>query len=124
MSGNQYKARTSAAEGLFGSEQFDREFSAIEERDYLDRGLLEIVPRPYRVLSDNYTIDGKPVPHDEIVELAFPVEIEAALVNGGHLERVRRDARPTVDVDSDEESTAKKASRKKAAAETPQPPKE
>lgn len=95
---NQYRATTKAAAGMFGDEVFDADYTPTEEADWLARGLLELVPRPYRVLSNNYTVGGQPVDQESVVELALPVEQEAALIAGGHLERVRRDAHPTVEV--------------------------
>ena len=100
---NQYRALTPQAVGMFEDGVFEREFTPTEERDWIDRGFLELVPRPYRVLSDNYTIEGWAVPRDAVVEASFPVEIEAALIAGGHLERVRRDAKPTVEVEPESE---------------------
>lgn len=100
---NQYRAVTPAAVGMFEDGIFERDFTPTEEQDWcFNRGLLEIVPRPYRVLSDNYTIEGWPCPQGAIVTAAFPIEIEAALIAGGHLERARRDAQPTTGVSGDE----------------------
>jgi len=98
---NQYRALTSAGAAWFGDDIFEAEFTVGDERDHLARGLIEIVPRPYRTLNDRYTINGVPVAADEVIELALPVEVEVALVDGGHLARVRRDAHPTVDVTDD-----------------------
>lgn len=125
MSGNQYRALTPDAVGLWGDEVFDAEFTSDEERVHLERGVLEIAPRPYRVTSDIYTVNGAPVAAGEVVELALPVDIETALVNGGHLERVRRDAHPTVEVDPEPvedpapAAPAKKGRRKAAPAPAP-----
>lgn len=80
---NTYRAVSERAKALHGEDTFEAEFSPADERDQLDGGDLEIVPRPYRVLSGNYAA-GK---QGEVVDLALPVEIEAALVSGGHLER-------------------------------------
>lgn len=88
MSANTYRPVSDRAKALHGDEDFEAEFSVIEERDQLEGGHLEIVPRPYKVLSDNYSA-GK---QGDVVDLALPVEIEAALVSGGHLERA--DASP------------------------------
>lgn len=91
MSSNQYRASGPWA-AKHGDEVLDLELGVAEEADLLARGELEIVPRQYRVLSENYQ-----VPQGEVFEGAFPIETEAALINGGHIERVRRDAVPTVD---------------------------
>ena len=88
MSENTYRPVSDRAKALYGEDDFKAEFSASDERDHLEGGHLEIVPRPYRVLSDNYSA-GK---QGEVVDLALPVDIEAALVSGGHLERA--DASP------------------------------
>jgi hypothetical protein len=108
---NQYRVLVPAVVALYEDGVFERDLSPVEEQDLLDRGWLEIVPRPYRVLSDNYTVDGSPVPQGAVVELALPVEVEAALIAGGHLERCRRDAQPTVDVDPEPEPGPKSKSK-------------
>lgn len=80
---NTYRALSERALAIHGADVFEAEFAATEERDHLSGGHLEIVPRPYKVLSARYgpgqgkTFDG-----------AFPVEQEAALISGGHIERV------------------------------------
>lgn len=83
---NTYRALTPSGEARFAKGVFEAEFSATEESDWLQSGVLELVPRQYRVLHDRFTIDGRPV--DAVLTAAFPQEIEAALVSGGHLERV------------------------------------
>lgn len=96
---NQYRALHPSYVAQYGEEVVDLDLSAAEERDHLNRGFLEIAPRPYRVLIDHYTIDGHPVDQGAVVELALPAENEAGLIAGGVLERTRRDASPTVDVE-------------------------
>lgn len=81
---NTYKARTPAAVAAFEDGVFEREFSPSEEKDWLDSGLLELVPRTYRVLSNNYVAGEQ----GDTFEGAFLVENEAALIQGGHIERV------------------------------------
>jgi hypothetical protein len=82
-----YRATSPLAEALVGDfavGEFEHEFpSAAAEQDALSSRLVEQVPRKYRVLSDNYQR-----PHGEEFEAAFLVEIEAALISGGHIERV------------------------------------
>ena len=80
---NTYKA-TPDFEAAFPEGVFEHEYTVEEERDLVGNGWLEIVPRTYKVLSDNSNAAGQ----GEEVELALPVEIEAALISGGHLERV------------------------------------
>ena len=87
---NTYHALTPAAEAAFSVGTFERELSAAQERDWLAGGHLEIVPRTYRSLSRNYT-----VPRGETFQAAFPVEIEAALMAGGHIERVDHPTKKT-----------------------------
>ncbi len=84
MSGNTYRAVSEYGKAVYGGDAFDGEFSAVEERDHVSAGHLEIVPRAYRVLSNNYEA-GK---QGDVVELALVVEHEASLIQGGHLERV------------------------------------
>ena len=81
---NTYKATSPAAEAAFDKGIFERDFTASEEKDWLDSGLLELVPRTYRVLSNNYAAGEQ----GDLVELALLKENEAALIQGGHIERV------------------------------------
>ena len=114
MSGNQYRAVHPSFIALHGEDVFDHEFETVEaERDALERGWFVLAARPYRVLSNNYTVDGNPVAQGEVIEAALPMEIEAAAIDGGHLERVRRDAKPTVEPES--APTKKKAATRRAA---------
>lgn len=85
---NTYKPVSARAKALYGSDDFDTELSAAEERDQLEAGHLEIVPREYEVLSNNLAA-GK---QGEEVTLALPVETEAALIEGGHIKRVEKKA--------------------------------
>jgi hypothetical protein len=107
---NIYRARTRAAEAAYGEGVFEHEFdSPAAERDALG-SLLEIVPRKYRVLSDNYERA-----QGEEFEGTFLMEIEAALIQGGHLERV---AEPAPDEPAEgEDSKSSKRRAKKAADE-------
>ena len=112
---NQYRAVSRFGEARYGTEVFEADFTVAEELDLLDRGALVIEPRPYRVLSDNYTIEGQPIWRDAIVEAGFPIEIEQMLVDGGHLERVRRDAHPTVDVEPAADPEPRRTTRRRTA---------
>jgi hypothetical protein len=82
-----YRATSPLAEALVGDfavGEFEHEFpSAAAEQDALSSRFVELVPRKYRVLSDNYQR-----PHGEEFEDAFLMEVEAALISGGHIERV------------------------------------
>ena len=81
---NTYKATSVVGEHYHGAGVSDLDLSPSDERDAINGGHLEIVPRKYRVLSDNYTA-GK---QGAVVELALLKENEAGLIQGGHLERV------------------------------------
>jgi len=85
---NTYKATTPAAAAAFAEGVFEREFTPAEEQDWLDSGLLELVPRAYRVLSNNYAAGAQ----GDLVDLALLVEHESALIQGGHIERVDKPA--------------------------------
>jgi hypothetical protein len=80
---NTYRALSPAAVAAFADGVFEHDFSVSEEKDWLDSGLLEIAPRTYKVLSNNYER-----PQGETFDGAFLKEIEEALIQGGHLERV------------------------------------
>jgi hypothetical protein len=84
MTANTYRAVSDRALALHGKDVFEAEFTPTEEQDQLTGGHLEIVPRAYKVLSNNYSA-GK---QGDVVDLALPVETESALISGGHIERV------------------------------------
>jgi len=81
---NTYRPVSDRAKALYGTDDLERELSASDESDMLTAGHLEIVPRPYRVLVNNFT-DGE---QGETVDLALRVDQEAALISGGIVERV------------------------------------
>ena len=81
---NTYRATSVYGEATFGPGVFEGEFSASEEGDHLGAGHLEIAPRTYRVLSNNYSAAEQ----GGTFEGALLVEQEAALIQGGHIERV------------------------------------
>jgi hypothetical protein len=81
---NTYRALSPAARAAFDDGVFDREFTPAEEQDWLASGLLELVPRTYRVLSNNYAAAKQ----GETFEGALLKENEGALISGGHIERV------------------------------------
>ena len=85
---NTYKAISAIGEHYFGEGVTEHDLTATEEQDALTGKHLEIVPRTYKVLSDNYEA-GK---QGEEFERAYPVELEAALISGGHIERVDKPA--------------------------------
>ena len=87
---NTYKAISVVGEHYFGAGVSELDLSVADERDAVNDGLLEIVPRKYRVLTDNYEAGKK----DALVDLALPKENEAALIQGGHLQRVDANDKP------------------------------
>jgi uncharacterized lipoprotein YddW (UPF0748 family) len=107
---NTYRALTPDGEAAFAEGVFEREFTAAEEHDWLASGLIELVPRTYRALSDNYTSAKR----GEEFEAALLVEHEAALIQGSHIERVDK-AEP-----EDEQDTKQPA---KPAKKSPAPKK-
>lgn len=86
---NQYKATSAYGQALFGTDVFEADFTASDEKDHLDGGHVEIVPREYEVLSDNFSGGPKGSPYTA----ALLKDVEAALVAGYHLRRV--DPKPT-----------------------------
>lgn len=87
--GNTYRATTREAVAAYDAGVFERDFTVVEEQDALSSGLLELVPRTYKVLSNNYE-----VPQGEEFEAAFRIETEAALIDGGHIRRVNKRVKP------------------------------
>ena len=87
--GNLYAPVSVRAKALHGEEPFEAELTASEEADQIGAGHLALVPRTYRVLSNNFAAAEQ----GSEIDLALLVEQEAALVQGGHIERV--DAKST-----------------------------
>lgn len=81
---NTYKAVSAYGQAHFGDDVFDGDFDATEEKDLLDAGHVVIVPRKYKVLSNNFS--GGPQGGDYTAGLLK--DVEAALIAGGHIERV------------------------------------
>ena len=81
---NTYRATSAVGEHYFGEGVTEHDLTPTEEQDAINGGHLEIVPRRYEVLSDNYAA-GK---QGDTVELALFKENEAALIQGGHIQRV------------------------------------
>ena len=80
---NSYRALSPQAVAMFAEGVFDADFEAAEEKDHLDSGLLELVPRKYKVLSNNFSgglMGGE-------YRAGLLKDIEAALIQGGHLQR-------------------------------------
>lgn len=95
---NTYRAVSARGIALHGEDVVDLDLSVIEEADMIAAGHLEIVPRSYRVLSNNYAAGEQ----GETVDLALPIEVEAALISGGHLVRVDPDETPAGNASRDE----------------------
>lgn len=79
---NTYKPVSERAKALYGEDDFEADLTEVDERDQIDGGHLEVVPRAYRVLSDNFA-GGE---QDSVVDLALTIGREATLL-GHHLER-------------------------------------
>jgi hypothetical protein len=80
---NTYKPTSAYGRAIFGDDVFDGDFDAAEEKDHLDGGHLEIVPRKYEVLSDNFSGGRKGSEYTA----ALVKDVEAALLAGYHLRR-------------------------------------
>ena len=65
-------------------EEFDHEFSEDDETTNVKSGLLEIVPRRYRVISTNIVHNTLP---GDTFEAALPKGQEALLLESGNIER-------------------------------------
>lgn len=79
-----YVATSLFGEHEYGAEPFEADLSPSHEADLLGAGHVRLEPRTYRVLSKNFSAGEQ----GEQVELALRVETEAALIQGGHIERV------------------------------------
>lgn len=66
-------------------EEFEKEFSEEDEATNLDSGLLEIVPRDYRVIGGSNVLGANP---GETLTAAIRIGQERLLTEGGHIERV------------------------------------
>ena len=91
---NTYRPLSERAKALYGEADFDADYSPSDERDALDSGHLELVPRTYKVLVNNFTDNGEAVEQGSTVDLALPVETERALLSGGILERDEWEGQP------------------------------
>jgi hypothetical protein len=80
---NTYRPTSDRAKALYGSDDVDLDLSATDEADALQGGHLALVPRPFKVLVNNYEAGEQ----GDVVDLALHVDQESALVSGGILER-------------------------------------
>lgn len=85
---NNYRPVSDRARAIHGEEDLELDLSPADEQDALSGGHLEIVPRRYLVLVDNFA-DAK---QGATYEAAYPADREAALLSGGVLQRVQDDA--------------------------------
>lgn len=81
---NTYRALSVLAKSEHGDDPVDLDLSVVDETDALDGGHLELVPRTYRVQSNNFSAG----PEGSEYKATFRKEIEAALIQGGHIVRV------------------------------------
>lgn len=81
---NTYRATSDRGEALHGTDVFEGDLSAADEADQISAGHLKIVPRPYKVLVNNYEAGEQ----GSTVDLALRVDQEGALLSGGILARV------------------------------------
>ena len=88
---NKYLAVSDYGKAVFGEEPFDQEFTPSDEADHLNAGHLELVPRTYRQLSNNYSAAKQ----GDTFLGALVVDHESALIQGGHIERVDKPATTT-----------------------------
>lgn len=69
-------------------EEFEKDFTADEEEANVKSGLLEIVPRQYRVIGDSKVYGVAKGDPDPTFTAGLPIGNEAQLIAGGHIERV------------------------------------
>ena len=81
----QYRAVHPSYVAIHGADPFEADYTAIEERDWLDRGLLELVPHRYKVVGPHAVYDTAP---GDTFERAFRIDEEAHLLDAGHIIRV------------------------------------
>lgn len=84
MMTNTYKAVSAYGKAVFGEDVFDGDFDATEEKDLLDAGHVEIVPRKYTVLTNNFSGGSQGSEYNA----GLLKDVETALLAGGHLRRV------------------------------------
>jgi hypothetical protein len=83
-----YRVGWPGHDGDYGiGDDFERDFSEEEEAANLDSGLLEIVPREYRVIGGSRVHETEP---GDTFTRALRVGEEGLLFAGGHIERVEQ----------------------------------
>jgi hypothetical protein len=71
-------------------DEFEHEFTVEDEAANLASGLLELLPRKYKVIGGSEVYETPP---GEEFEAALPLGQEALLIEGGHIERVEKPAK-------------------------------
>jgi hypothetical protein len=84
------RAVTERGVAMYGDGPVELDLSADEESDLLARGHVELVPRRYRALSRRIL-----TPQGQEFEAVYVVDREAALIAGGHIERVESESPST-----------------------------
>lgn len=105
---NTYRPISVLAKSTHGEDPVELDLSPMDEKDALDGGHLELVPRKYKVLSDNFS--GGPQ-NGEYVG-ALRVETEQALIQGGHIERDDEPASSKEAPSADDKPATKAADKK------------
>lgn len=96
---NTYRILSVVGKATYGDEELvELDLSADDEKDNIDNGHLELVPRTYQVLSDNFS-GG---PQGSTYDAVFRVETEQALIQGGHIKRIDTDPAPADPPPADE----------------------
>jgi hypothetical protein len=105
-----YRATSEKAAAVYEEGEFDRpDWTVEQENDALASGLVEIVPRTYRVATDT-RVNGQGF--GETFEAAYRLEQEKHLVDGGFITPVDDEAPATKTADAAEADEPKKATRK------------
>jgi hypothetical protein len=76
-----YKAHSAGFDVAVGDE-FDGDFSAEEEAELLGAGRIEILPEEYEVVGSSRVQETNP---GDTFMSPLPLELEAILVEGGHI---------------------------------------
>jgi hypothetical protein len=103
-------------DGAYGQgEIFEKDFSEDDERANVESGLLEIVPRRYKVVGESVVHGAAP---GETFEAGLLLGNEAQLIASGNIQRV---GGPPPELDSEPESVKPKPTKKAAAKRSANP---
>jgi len=114
--GRLYRATSEKAEAVYEPGEFERDWTVEQENDALASGLVEIVPRTYKVVGDSRVYETAP---GDTFEAGLRIEQEKALVDGGHVALVEDAKKPkaaAADEGVDAEAAAPKSTRKAKGA--------